>query len=226
MSRKKSIETEELIRLFEEYRIENGGEKVSIPKFCRYLNNKGIDVKEYTLRRYKEFRKYMDDANSESAQKAESDVVAYKTLDVDEFLDKNRSKERLRKALIVRDQYYAKIASRAADAIKERKKLEEKVKELEGRIDEFVLMSSNAKKREDNAEIRKKNSAIVKLRALLESYVYPDAANAILEKAGILEVVNSIVPDEAIKGKMIEAETEVKPSRFDSLNELTRDFYE
>ena len=49
MSRKKSIETEELIRLFEEYRIENGGEKVSIPKFCRYLNNKGIDVKEYTL---------------------------------------------------------------------------------------------------------------------------------------------------------------------------------
>ena len=83
----------------------------------------------------------------------------------------------------------------------------------------------------DNADIRKKNDVISKLRAILYSYIYPDAANAILKEQGVLEIVNSVIPDEIMEEKMIHADTKIKDektknSKYNSVNELLGGFDE
>lgn len=60
MSRAKTYSTKEVIGFLNEYRIENPGLKISIPKFGTYLRGKGCDVQDHTLRRDEEFKKYLE----------------------------------------------------------------------------------------------------------------------------------------------------------------------
>lgn len=224
MSKKKTIESEELIRLLDEYRLDNPGMKLTIPKFGTYIRNKGVEVPDYTIRRDQKFREYLDAVNHDSEEDIYNDLVTYKTIDVDTFLTKNNTKTKLKEAISIRDRYYANIAARAAEAIKIRTNAEERIKELESRVSELESKLVDVQAKADNADIRKKNAAIARLKAILDSYVYPDAANAILKEDGILEVINSVVPDEIMKNKTIHADTEVKASKYNSVNKLLGGF--
>lgn len=220
MSKKKTIESDDLIRLLDEYRLDNPGAKIKIPKFGVYIRNKGFKVEDYTIRRDQKFREHLDAINQSSEEDIYNDLVTYKTIDVDAFLIKNNTRAKLKEAISTRDSYYANIAARAAESIKARSVAEERAKELEAHITELEVQLANVQAKADNADIRKKNAAIVKLKALLDSYIYPDAANAILQKDGILEVINSVVPDEVMEKKTIHADTDVKVSKYDSVNKL------
>ena len=141
------------------------------------------------------------------------------------------TKEKLKEAIIIRDRYYANVASRAAEAIREKNIAEEKVKKMEGRITELEEQINCVQAKADNADIRKKNEVISKLRGILYSYIYPDAANAILKEQGVLEIVNSVIPDEIMEEKMIHADTKIKDekiknSKYNSVNELLGGFDE
>lgn len=227
MSRKKSIDTSDLIRLLDEYRIDNPGVKITIPKFGTYVRNKGYNVQDHTIRRYKEFRDYLDAVNKGTECDVINDLVTYKTIDAEAFLAKNNTKDKLKAAITSRDQYYANIAARAAESIQARIAAEERIQELESRIAELEKNLTRMQARADNSEIRKKSEAISKLRAILSSYIYPDAANAILKKAGLLEVTNSLVPDELVEAKTIHADTDItdkKGSKYESINKLVGGF--
>lgn len=224
MSKIKTIKSEELIKLLDEYRLDNPGMKLTIPKFGAYIRNKGFDIPDYTIRRDQPFREYFDAVNQESEEEVYNDVVTYKTMDVEAFLTKNNSKAKLKEALNLRDRYYANIAARAAESIKARKTAEEKVEQLEERVAELEDQLVNAQAKADNADIQKKDMAIAKLKAILDSYIYPDAANALLKKDGILEVINSVIADEVMDEKTIHADTEIKTSKYDSVNKLLGGF--
>lgn len=123
MARTKTYQTKELIAWLNEYKIENPGIKVTIPKFGVYLRSKGKDIQDHTLRRDEEFREYLQNSNDEENSKNFNDLVTYKTIDVDSFMEKNNNKGKLREALINRDRYYANVAAKGAEAIKEKKRM-------------------------------------------------------------------------------------------------------
>lgn len=120
MSRTKTYNTKEVIGYLNEYRIENPGLKISIPKFGTYLRGKGCDVQDHTLRRDEEFKKYLEEINKEESNERFNELITYKTIDVDAFIEKNNNKVKLKEALINRDRYYADIAARATEAIHEK----------------------------------------------------------------------------------------------------------
>ena len=60
--------------------------------------------------------------------------------------------EKLKEAIIIRDRYYANVASRAAEAIREKNIAEEKVKKMEGRIVELEEQINCVQAKADNAD--------------------------------------------------------------------------
>lgn len=239
MARVKTYKIDEIIKLLNEYRFENSGAKVTIPKFGEYIRGKGYAIEDHTLRRDDEFRAYLNKVNEDDENRLLNGVVTYRTLDADAFLAKNNSRSKLKEALTTRDRYYANIAARAADAIKAKRASDKKAQELEARISELeALVSELNTKLEDikakntSEELKKKNETIRKLKNVLDDYVYPDAANAILKKEGILEVANSLVPEDVIESKTVSANTDInevpdkKLSKYDLVNSILGGFDE
>ena len=224
MPKKKSIEDTGLIRLLDEYRLDNPNMKITIPAFGAYIRSRVYDAQDHTIRRRIAFREYLETVNQGSEEVIYSDLVTYQTLDADAFLAAHRTEESLKEALITRDRYYARIAAHAADAISARKNAEKKVQELEVRRSELEEQMKEIQRKAVSAELRQKDKAIVKLKKLLDDYIYPDAANAILQREGILEVVSSVVPQEKMEAHMIQADTEIGPFEYDSVNSLLGDF--
>ena len=224
MPKQKSIEDNELIRLLDEYRLNNPNIKVTIPAFGTYIRSRGYDVQDHTIRRRTGFREYLETVNQGSEEVIYSDLVTYQTLDVDVFLSEHRTRESLKEALMVRDRYYARIAAHAAEAISARKKAEKKAQELEVHCSELEEHWSEVQRKAVNAEFKQKEQAVVKMKKLLDDYIYPDAANAILQREGILEVVSSVVPQKQMEKHMIGADTGIGPFEYDSVNSLLGDF--
>lgn len=229
MAKSKTLESEEMMRLLDEYRLENSGAKITIPKFGEYVRSKGIEIQDYTIRRDERFRKYMNEVMQNSEERMIHDLVTYKTIDIEAFFKKNNTKEKLKEAIILRDRYYANIAANAAEAIKAKKSAEMKLQKYEKRVEELEQQLTAVQARVDNADIRKKNETITKLKEILSSYVYPDAANAILEREGLLEVANSVIPDEIMEEKTVCADTDImdiQESKYSSVNNLLGGFDE
>lgn len=224
MPKQKSIEDNELIRLLDEYRLNNPNIKVTIPAFGTYIRSRGYDVQDHTIRRRTGFREYLETVNQGSEEVIYSDLVTYQTLDVDVFLSEHRTRESLKEALMVRDRYYARIAAHAAEAISARKKAEKRAQELEVHCSELEEHWSEVQRKAVNAEFKQKEQAVVKMKKLLDDYIYPDAANAILQREGILEVVSSVVPQKQMEKHMIGADTGIGPFEYDSVNSLLGDF--
>lgn len=224
MARAKSMETEDIIKCLQEYRFENPQIKIKIPELANYLRSKGYDIKDYTLRRNTEFREYLKAINNCAEEKMVSDLVTYKTLDADEFLAKNNTKDKLKKALITREQYYASVAASAVEAINKRKAIEQKNNELKKQLELLAQQNNENKDKEYKAQLKEKDEAIRVLKEILETYIYPDAANALLEQAGVYEVVSKIIPTEKMKEKTIQADTNINVSKYESVNNLIGEF--
>ena len=228
MARKKSIEEDTLIKIVTEYHLDHPEETLTIPAVGKYLRNLGYDIKDYTLRRYSSFRTYLEDINKKTEAVWEKELITYSALDIDSFLNKNNSRVKLQRALAVRDEYYSRVAAAGANAVLERKKTEKRAIELESRVSELEAELLKTQVNVDNAAIKEKNKTIAKLKEVLELYVYPDAANAILQKAGILEVVAGIIPDDKMDSVMIAEDTDIEDgkekSKYKSVNKLLSSF--
>lgn len=217
MARTKTYNTKEIIGLLNEYNIENPGVKVTIPKFGTYIRSKGYDIKDHTLRRDEKFRECLNELNKEDDAKSLNDLVTYKTVDAEAFITKNNTKAKLKESITNRDNYYASIAANAVKAIQDRNESLERIKELECEINEFKetikeleTKLQNEKSKVKEANTKEKDNTILTLKRILDDYVYPDMANAILKKEGILEVVNSLVSDDIVDKNTMRADSSIK----------------
>lgn len=61
----------------------------------------------------------------------------------------------------------------------------------------------------DDSELKKKDEIITALKSIIDDYIYPNAANAILRKEGILKIENNIIDDEVIDKQMMNANTSI-----------------
>lgn len=224
MARNKSIDSEELIRLLEEYRSQHYNKMIKIPEFGAYIRGRGYEVQDYTIRRDNKFREYLEKVNKEKEEELYNDLVTYQTIDAEAFIKTNGTRDKMKKALENRDAYYAKIAVNAMKAIEDKRKAQAELDKAKKEIEELEGRLNKVQAKMDDEKLREKDEIIRKLKGILTEYIYPDVANAFLEKEGILDVVNEIVSGEQLKNVTMDVDTNINKFKHDSVNKLMDGF--
>lgn len=227
MARKKTITDEDLIKMVDLFRLDHVTAKITIPKLGEYIRSKDVAVQDYTLRRNASLRDYIRNVNDAMEKATYSDVVVFSPIDIDAFLSNNNTKDKLKSALMTRDQYYANVAASAASAIKHAKDIESQLVELTSEYEAMKQKLATKQDKDFRAALKEKDSMIAKLKELLETYIYPDAANALLEKEEkFLVKSNHLIPDEKLDAVTICAGNEDKQSEYETINHLMDSFKE
>ena len=224
MARNKSIDSEELIRLLEEYRSQHYNKMIKIPEFGAYIRGRGYEVQDYTIRRDNKFREYLEKVNKEKEEELYNDLVTYQTIDAEAFIKTNGTRDKMKKALENRDAYYAKIAVNAMKAIEDKRKAQAELDKAKKEIEELEGRLNKVQAKMDDEKLREKDEIIRRLKGILTEYIYPDVANAFLEKEGILDVVNEIVSGEQLKNVTMDVDTNINKFKHDSVNKLMDGF--
>lgn len=208
MARPKAITTDELVNHLNEYRIANPHTKVTIPNLGAFIRSLGVDVQDYTIRRNTEFRAVLDEVNKKLDDDIYSDTFTYNTLDAKAFIRRNNTPEKLISALTNRDTYYCHIADKASKLVKLNQSLQREISNKDIAIKDLAAKLDETKY---NATlIKEKDKAIKALKDIIDIYIYPSVANALLAKDGILEIVASVVDDDTIDQLTISANTEIE----------------
>lgn len=214
MARKVKINSNTLISLIDQYYAEKCDYDVGqlkIPKIGEYVRSKGYDVADYLIRRNEEVKSYIKKLKESIEEIYMHTVVVYRDIDMDAFLMKNNTKEKLKKVLKDRENYYREVTNSASYSFKENKSLKQQVKELKKQIIELEqeLKTAVSKSADISSDNRKYKVDNRKLREIIDTYVYPEIANKLLEKQGLLKNSARIVNPEVIENELVTAETDV-----------------
>jgi HD-GYP domain-containing protein (c-di-GMP phosphodiesterase class II) len=218
MARKVKIDSDTLIGLIDQFyaeKCDGNTELLKIPQIGEYARSKGCDVADYLIRRNSEAKVYIKKLQENTEETHIHTVAVYRDLDMDAFLMKNNTKEKLKKALKERENYYKQVTNSASYSFKENKRLEQQVMEYKKRIKELeekieFIENKNTGIGYDSRNDKAENQ---KLRAIIETYVYPEIANELLKQQGLLKNTAGIVNPDAIKGEIASAETDVTEIR-------------
>lgn len=199
MGRQKLINTEDAILLIDEYYAENPYKKISAEDISRFAATKGINVPGRVLRRDTKVSEYLKSTNDsiDSFINNDSDVIVFRSLNVDSFLSKNSNIKDLKEALVQRDNYYKGLCKRLNLISKENRELKKNV--------DFS----------EKEDIKKYKTLVSKQKKFIDKYINPSIANTLLAKEGLLKELNSLTNDPEIID--IKTNFEVK-----TLNEIAR----
>lgn len=211
MARKKYIDDEELVLLFEQYLQEqcsNNPKAFKIPQFGNYLRNNGFpQVADTTIRRNKEFRQALNDKLELFEDDSYQTVITYKTLDVERFLMTNRTPKAIKSALVELNGHYKRIVDVAIDYKDEVESLKKRMEELKSEVAQLkeskYVFDEQVRTNKELAEENKK------LRNLLKTSLYPEIANELLKEEGLLKFDNQTVTKQYLKEQVITADSEI-----------------
>lgn len=211
MARKKYIDNQELLLLFEHYLLEhcsNNPRLFKIPQFGNYLRSNGFpQVADTTIRRNKEFRQALNDKLELFEDDTYQTVITYKTLDVERFLMTNRTPKAIRSALVELNGHYKRIVDAAIAYKDEVESLKKRMEELKSEIAQLkegkYAFNEQARRNKELAEENKK------LRNLLKTSLYPEIANELLKEEGLLEFDHQTVTEQYLKEQVITADSEI-----------------
>jgi len=211
MARKKYIDDEELVLLFEQYLQEqcsNDPKAFKIPQFGNYLRNNGFpQVADTTIRRNKEFRQALNDKLELFEDDSYQTVITYKTLDVERFLMTNRTPKAIKSALVELNGHYKRIVDAAVEYKDEASKLKTRISELKNEV--AKLNEKNAEIKEQtalNKELLEENK---KLRNLLKSSLYPEIANELLKEEGLLKSDQQLLTKKYLSENIITSDSKI-----------------
>ena len=165
----------------------------------------GFDVKAYDFRRNKAVRARMEELKDFLLLSSGSGAIAYKSLDVDSLLDRNRTRSMLRNALLEMDETWRRIYDRAAAMSKNNKALEKDIEDVSAARDKLSCEVSELSAK--TTALNKINEELVLenryLKRMLKQYLYPAVANEILLKENVLEQIDTEVTPAAMN-KMVD----------------------
>jgi len=223
MARKKYIDDEELVLLFEQYLQEqcsNDPKAFKIPQFGNYLRNNGFpQVADTTIRRNKEFRQALNDKLELFEDDSYQTVITYKTLDVERFLMTNRTPKAIKSALVELNGHYKRIVDAAVEYKDEASKLKTRISELKNEV--AKLNEKNAEIKEQtalNKELLEENK---KLRNLLKSSLYPEIANELLKEEGLLKSDQQLVTKKYLSENIITSDSKISFEKHTHTEEQT-----
>ena len=215
MPRTKVIDDDMLFRLIDRFlqtECRNDPRKLKLPKITEYVKRSGYPTYAVeSLRRNKAAREYIDSLKAMPEDKALIQITSYKTLDVNQFLLVNTTTAKLKQALTELDFSYkcivdsAKdICSRMDDISRRNTTIETEANEL--KLQNSELMGTITALKKELQDLKHMNAT---LRSIINDYVYPDIANELLAKSGILKNVKGCVDSEKLEAKIITGSTPI-----------------
>ncbi len=200
MARPPKLKSEEMLSIVNSF-FENNGNPgmLKYSHLETYAVSLGVEVKAYDFRRNQAVRQRMEELR-QSVEIGEAGIIAYKNLDVDAILNRNRTKEMLRNSLLELDKSWRRIYDKAADLSKNNKILMSD-NFAKNQIIESLTIAKHALEAE-NKSIKAESSTVILenryLRKALKQYLYPAVANEILKNENVLESVDTEVMPETI----------------------------
>lgn len=214
MARKVKIDSDTLISLINQFYIEecdSNAQQLRIPQIGEYVRSKGFDIADYLIRRNEKAKAYIKRLQESSEEFHINTVSVYRDLDLDAFLIKNNTKEKLKQAIKERESHYREIANSATYSFKENKLLKQQEKEFKKQVEELKEELKAVKNDCDFIRLGNGNYKVEnkKLREIIKTYVYPEISNELLKKQGLLKETADIVNAEIIESEIVTAETNV-----------------
>lgn len=209
MGRKRKIETDEMLSFVDQYRMEYPDEKITPPKLGRYIRNQGRDIPDHLIRRDGLVTRYIEEKNQGSINIALQTVSSYKTIDVDCFLDKNRTQSRLKKALMERDRYYNNVAQSAAKIFKQYKSVVEELESEKQKTARLEMLYSDLQQKKQKKSEATTNKTIHALSKIIKTHIYPEIANELLRKAGLIDFSGDRVFPDSVLEETVDVQTDV-----------------
>lgn len=210
MARPKSFSEDEIIALINEYYLQYPNMVIKASDLERYANTHGyLNFKAYSIRRCPKAKEYIDKINADNLVTLETTIVTWKQLDVDAFLNLNRSRIDLKNALIQRDNYYGEVCRSAGEFLKDRKRLEDKITRLKSEINDLKNQIAQLEQMKTNKINQYSQQMLLKMKKVLDTYVYPDIANEILKKEGLESLFGLYVNPDSVESEMINPESEL-----------------
>lgn len=221
MARTKQIHDKDLLTLIQQYYINECNENpdaLKLPQIADYIATHGCSgYTVTTLRRNATARQYIDNLKK-SAQTLSQPLLVYKSLDVEAFVDKNKTRLSLIRDLTALDVYYKSIVDTALEIQKNYRALEKKVQDYKDKINK--LQQQNVALKEELLKLKKEVSVLhvdnKTLRHTVSDYVYDDIAKELLAADKELKQVNTSIDPEKLSKKLITASTTITPQKLSS----------
>lgn len=208
MARPRLFTEDELIALINEYYLEYPNRMVKTSDLERYANAHGHpEFKSYSIRRCPKAKQYIDQINANNQVTLETTIVTWRQLDVDAFLNLNRSRSDLKNALIQRDNYYGEVCRSAGEFLRDKEHLEDKIRRMKSEINDLKSQIAELEQMNTNKINRYSREMLSKMKKVLDTYVYPDIANDILKKEGLDSLFSLYVNPESVESEMITPES-------------------
>ena len=208
MARPRLFTEDELIALINEYYLEYPNRMIKTSDLERYANAHGRpNFKAYSIRRCPKAKQYIDQINANNQVTLETTIVTWRQLDVDAFLNLNRSRSDLKNALIQRDNYYGEVCRSAGEFLRDKERLEAKITRMNSEINDLKNQIAELEQMNTNKINRYSQEMLSKMKKVLDTYVYPDIANEILKKEGLDSLLSLYVNPESIESEMITPES-------------------
>lgn len=208
MARPRSFTEDELIALINEYYLEYPNQMIKTSDLERYANAHGRpNFKAYSIRRCPKAKQYIDQINANNQVTLETTIVTWRQLDVDAFLNLNRSRSDLKNALIQRDNYYGEVCRSAGEFLRDKERLEAKITRMNSEINDLKNQIAELEQMNTNKINRYSQEMLSKMKKVLDTYVYPDIANEILKKEGLDSLLSLYVNPESVESEMITPES-------------------
>lgn len=214
MARKTKIDTETLISLVGQFyaeKCENNPNALKIPAIGEFIRTQGYDVADYLIRRNQGVRDYISNLQNNTEETYINSVSVYRDMDIKGFIEKNNTPSKLMQAIKERENYYREVTTSATYCFQENKKLKQKLQDMEKRIKELessVTMNEGTYLETSRLykELKEENK---QLRDIIDTYVYPEIANELLKKQGLLKTTAEVVDIEKVESTVINSDTDV-----------------
>lgn len=210
MARPKSFSEEEIIALINEYYLKYPNMMIKASDLERYARTHGRpNFKAYSIRRCPKAKQYIDKINADNQVTLVTTIATWSQLDVDAFLNLNRSRSDLKNALIQRDNYYGEVCRTAGEFLNDKNRLEAKITRMQSEIDDLKNQIAQLEQMKTNKINQYSQQMLLKMKKVLDTYVYPDIANEILKKEGLDTLFGLYVNPTSIESEMITPESEL-----------------
>lgn len=227
MARKAKFDTESLIALFDKYYKEKCHETsscIKIPDFGTYLRSYGIDIKDYTIRRNELLMNHINGLKKNPEEVHLKTVAVFRDTNIEQFLTLNNTSEKMRAAITEKDNYYRSLSESATYFFRKNKEIESKNRMLTQKNIHLESANNELQLEVDrvNKEIRACKAENQQLRSIIDTYVYPEIANELLKKQGLLKTTAEIADVEVVEANLVSATEDVSEIKNNVVKDLFR----
>ena len=222
MGRKKKITTEKVMKYAREYfSIVCHGDihKMTYKNIAAYITQKtSVNVMDYDLKKEPLLKKYILDIKKNSNNEITNTIVYFKRIDINSFLQINNTELKLRKAIVNLDSKYEKICTLATNVFKENENLTKrnelllaKNNKLKEELDKYMTIKDENlnKSLSLKNELKQSQERVRTLLSIINTYVYPEIANKLLEENGLLHINDSPISDTGLENVMKDTDSVV-----------------